>query len=343
MKNKFIASIITVALSVALIGCGQTASTSSAPTNEPASTTAADSTQETEATSEVETPSEITITSLNADGESVELVVPYNPKRVAILEMSALDTLDNLSLGDRIVGMPKSTEISYLSDYNSNDDIINIGTLKEVDMEALMESQPDIIFIGGRLASQYDALSEIAPVVYFSTDYEIGMFQSIINNITTCATIFGLEDTVDTYIASYKERVAALAKVASGQTTVMGLVTSASLNTMGNESRTAIISNEIGFENLAADVDSTHGNESSFELLLSLNPDYIFILDRDSAIGAEGASLAEEVMNNEIVAQTQAYINGNIVYLTPTAWYLVGGGITGLDIMLSDIETGILK
>ena len=37
-----------------------------------------------------------------------------------------------------------------------------------------MASEPDVILIGGRLAKSYDALSEIAPVVYLSTDTELG-------------------------------------------------------------------------------------------------------------------------------------------------------------------------
>ena len=88
---------------------------------------------------------------------------PYNPERVAILDMAVLDMMDNWGLGSQIVGMPKSSKIDYLMEYNNNDAIVNLGTLKEVDMEALMASEPDVIFIGGRLSAQYDELSKIAP------------------------------------------------------------------------------------------------------------------------------------------------------------------------------------
>ena len=33
----------------------------------------------------------VTITSLNADGEEIQLEVPYDPERVAILDMAALE------------------------------------------------------------------------------------------------------------------------------------------------------------------------------------------------------------------------------------------------------------
>lgn len=292
---------------------------------------------------DTDTPETVTVTTLNGNKESVELEVPYNPQRVAILDMAVLDMMDNWELGDQVVGMPKSSKIDYLLDYNNNSEIIDLGTLKEVDMEALMESEPDIIFIGGRLSAQYDALSKIAPVVYLSTDYEKGLLQSIKDNSQIVASIFGKEELAKQQTDAFDERIAALKAAADGKTAIIGMVTSSNFNTLGDGSRCSLIGNEAGFENIANDVDSTHGNESSFELLVEKNPDYIFVLDRDSAINAEGAKLAQDVMNNELVQQTDAYKNDTIVYLTPTVWYLAEGGISAMDTMLKDLETGVLN
>ena len=126
-------------------------------------------------------------------------------------------------------------------------------------MEALMSSEPDVIFIGGRLSSQYDALSEIAPVVYLTTDYEIGLIQSVKNNAAAVASLFGMEDMAARQTAAFDERVAKLAEAAQGKTAVIGMVTSANFNTLGDGSRCSLIGNEIGFTNVANDVDSTHG------------------------------------------------------------------------------------
>ncbi len=285
----------------------------------------------------------VVVSTLNGNKEVVELEVPYDPQRVAILDMAVLDMLDNWDLGDRVVGMPKSSKIDYLMDYNNNEAIANLGTLKEVDMEALMASEPDIIFIGGRLSSQYDELSKIAPVVYTSTDYEKGVIQSLKDNSQTVASIFGKEAEAKEQTDAFDERIAALKEQANGQSAIIGMVTSSNFNTLGDGSRCSLIGNELGFTNLANDVDSTHGNESSFELLVEKNPAYLFILDRDSAINAEGAQLAQEVMDNELVHQTDAYKNNHIIYLTPTVWYLAEGGITATDVMLQDIEKGLAQ
>ena len=67
-------------------------------------------------------------------------------------------------------------------------------------------------------------------------------------------------------------------------------------------------------------------------------------MDRDRAIGTEGVQLAQEIMENELVMSTDAYKNGNIVYLEhPAIWYTAEGGITALDIMLQDLESTLLE
>lgn len=287
-------------------------------------------------------PETITISTLNGNRETMELAVPYDPQRIAVLDMASLDILDRLGVGDRVVGSA-TTALDYLQAYVTNEEIANLGTIKEADLEAVMASEPDVIFIGGRLSSSYDALSEIAPVIYLATDTEIGVVESVRQNATTIASLFGLEAEVDALMADFDARIAALAAFAEGQNAIVGLCTSGSFNVLGSDGRCSMISVEIGFDNLGdGDVTSTHGNESSFELIVELNPDYIFVLDRDAAIATEGAKLAQEIVENELVMETDAYKNGHIVYLAhPTVWYTAEGGITALDIMLQDLESAL--
>ena len=288
-------------------------------------------------------PETITITSLNAEREPVELEVPYDPQRIAILDMPSLDILDRLGLGDRVVGSATTT-LEYLQAYVPGDTIANLGTIKEADLEAVMACEPDVIFIGGRLSASYDALSEIAPVVFLSTDTEIGVVESVRNNATTIASMFGLEAQVDELMAGFDARIEALAAFAEGKNAIVGLCTSGSFNILGSDGRCSIISVEVGFDNLGdGDVTATHGNESSFELVVELDPDYMFVLDRDAAIGTDGAQLAKEIVENELVMDTNVYKDGHIVYLAnPTVWYTAEGGITALDIMLGDLEGALL-
>lgn len=284
----------------------------------------------------------VTITALNGSGEAVELSVPRDPQRIAILDMASLDILDSLGLSDRVVGSAGTT-LDYLQHVVTDEEVANLGTIKEADMEAVMACEPDIIFIGGRLSASYDALSEIAPVVYLSTDSELGVVESVRKNATTIAGIFGLEAQVEKKMAGFADRISALQEISKDKTAIVGLVTSGGFNVLGNDGRCSLIGREVGFNNIGVDANidtSTHGNEASFEFVVEKNPDYIFVMDRDAAIATEGAKLAQEIVENELVMGTDAYKNGNIVYLAhPAVWYTAEGGITALDIMLQDLET----
>lgn len=285
----------------------------------------------------------ITIQALNGSGETADIEVPYDPQRIAILDMACLDILDNLGLGERVVGSA-STSIDYLQDYVTNENIANLGTIKEADLEAVAAAEPDIIFIGGRLSASYDDLAAIAPVVYIATDTEKGLVQSVNDNATTIASIFGLESEVEEKMSGFNDRIAALQEVANGHTALVTMYTSSSVNVLGNDGRCSIIGSEIGFDNLAAgETTSTHGNETSFETIVQQNPEYIFVLNRDAAIGTDGADQAQEIVENSLTQNTQAYQDGNIIYLEhPAVWYTAEGGITALDTMLSDLEGALL-
>lgn len=296
MKKKIMTLALSAVMAVSLAACGAggnsdssssgstSASGSSAVSDVSSASAASDAST---ASSGEEKPETITVKSLNANKEEVDLEVPYDPERIAILDMACLDILDSLGVGDRVVGSA-GTSLDYLQDYVTDENIENLGTIKEADMEAVMACEPDVIFIGGRLSSSYDALSEIAPVVYLSTDTEIGVVESVRKNASTIAAMFGLEDQVDELMVDFDERIETLAAFAKGKTAIVGMCTSGSFNVLGNDGRCSMIGREIGFENVGVDANvdtSTHGNEASFEYVVEKNPDYIFVMDRDAAIG----------------------------------------------------------
>ena len=341
-----------MAVSLAACGAGGNSDSSSSGSTSASGSSAVSDVSSASAASDASTassgeekPETITVKSLNANREEVDLEVPYDPERIAILDMACLDIIDSLGVGDRVVGSA-STSLDYLQDYVTDQNIENLGTIKEADMEAVMACEPDVIFIGGRLSSSYDALSEIAPVVYLSTDTEIGVVESVRKNASTIAAMFGLEDQVDELMVDFDERIETLEAFAEGKTAIVGMCTSGSFNVLGNDGRCSMIGREIGFENVGVDANadtSTHGNEASFEYVVEKNPDYIFVMDRDAAIGTDGAQLAQDIMENELVQGTDAYKNGQLVYLEhPAVWYTAEGGVQALDLMLQDLENTLL-
>ncbi len=343
--KKLVALLLAGAMLTSLVACGSTSDVEE-NTDE---VVEAEETVEEEETVEVEeeVPEYVTLTTRNGDGEEVEVTFPYNPQRLAVMDLAALDIIDNIGMGDCVVGVSTGSSIDYLQSYVSDDSLINLGNVKEPDLEAVMEAEPDVIFIGGRMSSYYDELSEIAPVYIVYTDSDAGVVESTAMNATNIASLFGLESVVEELLSQYDERITALQAAAAGKTAIVGMVTSGSFNLLGNDGRCSIIGIEIGFENVGVDNDvdtSEHGNEASFEYVVETDPDYIFVMDRDSAIGTEGATLAEEVMDNELINMTTAAQNGNLIILsTPAVWYTAEGGITALGIMLEDLEAVLLN
>ena len=183
-------------------------------------------------------------------------------------------------------------------------------------------------------------------MVYLATDAELGVVESVKKNAATIASMFGLEEKVDSLMAGFDARITALQAVSEGQSAIVGMCTSGSFNVLGNDGRCSMIGREIGFENIGVDANidtSTHGNEASFEFIVEKAPDYIFVMDRDAAIGTDGAQLAQDIMENELVMGTDVYKNGHLIYLAhPAVWYTAEGGISALDMMLSDLESALL-
>ena len=295
----------------------------------------------------------ITIKALNANKELADIQVPYNPERIAVLDMPALDILDSLGLGDRIVGSAKVT-IEYLTDYNpddSNGKIANLGSVKTADMEQVAACAPDVIFIGGRLSASYAELEKIAPVVYLAVDYEKGVVQSTKDNAMTIATMFGKTDEVEAKFNGFQTRIDALKNVLNGKNVLLTMYNNNALSVMATDSQLNFMVNELGGKDVGVDVTdgfkASHGTDASWETIVNLAPEYMFVLDRSTATGAadEGVMGAKEVIENDLVKTMDVYKNGKIVYFIQHAnvWYTSTGGVQALDTMIADLEAALIK
>ena len=348
--KKILALIMALAMIFCMAACGSTATNDDAGSNE--SNVSSTENNDSSTGSEESKPETITIQALNANKEMADIEVPYDPQRIAILDMPALDIVDALGLGDRIVGSASVT-IEYLTDYNpddSNGAIMNLGTVKTADLEKVAACEPDIIFIGGRLSSVYADLEAIAPVVYLAVDYEKGVVESTKYNAQTIASIFGKEAEVDAMFTDFQPRIDALNAVLNGKDILLCMYNSNAMSLMDTESQLNILAAELGGNNLGETVGevekATHGEEASWETIINLNPEYMFVLDRSTATGAadEGVLGAREVIENDLIKELDVYKNGNIIYFIEHAnvWYTSTGGVQALDTMLSDLEGALL-
>ena len=318
--KKWQKTILSLASIFSLVACGALEG----------ATDAADSTTTT-STSETET----TVTIEDARG-SVE--VPKDPENVAVLDFGHLDTLIALGKKDAVTGTATDNMPAYLAD--KADQFENVGTLKEPNGEALANLAPELIIISNRLIDFAGQLEEIAPVVVLSVDYT-DYWGSVQKNITALGTIFDEEKAAEEAVATLNEEIESVKATTAGisEKTLTLLLNDGSMSAFSTGSRFGFIYETLGFTPVdAALEDSTHGQSVGYEGLLEINPQILFVVDRTAAIGTasdENAALLE----NDFVYQTDAYKNNKIINLSSDLWYLSGGGIESIHLMVEEIAT----
>lgn len=277
----------------------------------------------------------------NDSSESVEVVhelgttvVPKNPKTIAIFDFASLDILDHFDV--EVAALPQGNVPSYLSQYES-DQYQNAGTLFEPDFELLANLNPDLIIISGRTQESYADLSELAPTIYLGLDTE-NFLESFKGNVSILAEIFDKETLATEAIAQIESEIAEVVELVPADKTGLILLTNdGSLSAYGPGSRFGIIHDELTVTPATTDIESaTHGQNISFEFVTEVNPDYLFVLDRNAVTG--GDYTASTTLDNQLINQTTAVENDQVTYLTPDYWYLSSGGIESVSQMIAEIK-----
>jgi ABC-type enterochelin transport system substrate-binding protein len=139
------------------------------------------------------------------------------------------------------------------------------------------------------------------------------------------------------------EYVAAVAQESGYRAVFLMMTTPDNLSLFLANSRMDMVYEEFGFapaippEDLGAFTDQ-HGFESRAEFVLALDPDVIFLLDRNQMADniPESAGHAA-LIADPIIQRTSAYIGGHIYALYPQEWYTVVGGFGSARQMVADM------
>lgn len=264
------------------------------------------------------------ITVRHAQGETV---LAQRPKKVFTLDLASLETLD--AIGIEVAGVVGTHIPAHLAKYK-DDKYLKIGSLFEPDYEAINAAAPDLIIVAARSSPKYRELSRIAPTIDLTTDDEAFLASSF-RNARTLGRIFGKEAEVEAHIGEVEGAARAARENArdAGRGLIL-LATGGRLSAYGPQSRFGALHADFGVTPAVATLDKAiHGQGVSFELILKANPDWLFIVDRDAAIG-QGGQPAAQLLDNALVARTNAWRTKQIVYLDSTRWYLIGGGLLSL-------------
>jgi len=258
--------------------------------------------------------------------------VPASPKKVIVLDAATLDNLAALDVA--VAGVPTMSTTArplprHLARFNN---VPKVGTMFEPDYEKINAAKPDLIIVGGRSQAKYAQLAKIAPTIDMTVE-RTNLVGSARNNLTLLGGLFGKQARATELTTKLDASIAALkTRAATAGTGLVILTTGGKMSAYGPGSRFGVLHDSFGIKPAVAKLDTAnHGQAISFEFIQKTNPDWLFVIDRDAAIGREGTAAAK-FLDNELVRQSNAWKNKRVVYLDGFNWYTLGSaGITALQ------------
>ena len=316
-KRPLLTAMVTALVAtISVTGCSSPESNDSEPADTKTENQTADH------ASNVANNDAVSVEKITVDTVKGNVDLAMNPSPLVVYDMTLMQDLAALDVA--VDGMPSGLKLDNLQS-KTQPEPKTVGTVFEPDLEALNAMQPQAILVGSRMAEKYDALSSIAPTLDMTID-TANIYESSKQRLHDLGALFGksaqaakLQGNIDGLIDETKT----LTKDKGKGLVVM--VNGNKLSAYGDKSRYGFIHTVLDIP-MADDqiADARHGQPISFEYIQKTNPDWLFVVDRSAAIGEDGAG-AKAVLDNPLVAQTNAWSNNQVVYLSPDSYLAFGG------------------
>ena len=275
-KSLITVLAITVTSAALFTGCGNTGSNDSNS-----------SSQLQDESKQTQYP--VTITTYDASGNEVNQTFDKAPERIVTNNLSATETLIELGLGDKIVGMmnPDNEVTSIYKDSIAN--INKLGDKKTISKEIVLSAMPDIIV--GRAAmfsdkslGEYTEWNANGVEVYAqaaSVTKGETKIESVIQDVKNLGVIFNVQDKADSYAdelqKKYDSVMTSLGNTGTDKKNAL-VMCAFDGNTFGTykSSLQENMLNKLGYTNV-----STGTSGLSLETLVTMNPELIVYVTSD--------------------------------------------------------------
>lgn len=273
--------------------------------------------------------------------ESKEVTLPVeNP---AVTDNRAFSVLAQWDID--LAAAPLNLVPKSLRDtYNKDTVEVDLGSHKDPKLEGLMAAEPDVVWNGQRFEQHQGDMEELledVPVLDFEPRDDKDFFDELKRHTEALGQVFGHEEDAAKLIEDFDAAAERAKKAYDPSQKVMAV------NTSGGE--IGYIAPGIGrvygpvFELLgltpALEVsnasDDHEGDDISVEAIAESNPDWILVMDRDSAISKEGQDVTpgeKLVKDNAALKNVTAVKEGN-VYVAPNDTYIDESIITYTEIL----------
>ncbi|OXL27036.1 siderophore ABC transporter substrate-binding protein [Psychrobacter sp. DAB_AL32B] len=316
-KRPLLAAMMTALVAtISLAGCSSPESNDSEPADAKTENQTADN------ASNVANNDAVSVATIAVDTVKGDVELAMNPSPLVVYDMTLMQDLAALDVA--VDGMPSGLKLDNLHS-KTQPEPKDVGTVFEPNLEALNAMQPQAILVGSRMAEKYNALSSIAPTLDMSID-TANIYASSKQRLHDLGALFGKSDQaakLQGNIDGLIDETKTLTKEKGKGLVVM--VNGNKLSTYGDKSRYGFIHTVLDIPMADDQIsDARHGQPISFEYIQKTNPDWLFVIDRSAAIGEDGAG-AKAVLDNPLVAQTNAWSKDQVVYLSPDSYLAFGG------------------
>ena len=260
------------------------------------------------------------------------------PKRIAVLELSFLDSLHNLDIDP--VAIADDGESNKVTDVTNGEkiDYVSVGDRKEPNLEELSSMDLDLIIADtSRHSEIYEDLNKIAPTIVL--DSIDSSYDEYIENFETIAKIVGKEDVAKTKIEEAEKVLSDVKDKAKDKVSDEEVLTVSPKNdeytAHTSSSFVGQVLEKAGFKN-AIQSDDREAS-LSLEQLVEINPDIIVYMrdDIDTTIYTEWKDTElykslDAVKNNKVYTtvargpwtQYRGFISVNTLTKEMSGWLL---------------------
>lgn len=273
------------------------------------------------------------------------------PKKIAVYELSALDTLNALGLEAQLV--PAASFAGNLSKYQQGK-FTKAGSLFEPDLNVLKTAKPDLIIVGGRSASKAEAVKGIAPTLDLSPDTS-QYIADLTERAHVLARAFGKENIATEKLSKIATLQQQLKKQTEGKTALMLFAVGENFMPHAENDRFGFVYELAGFKPVLdpseqsnaprPEVDSPEAlkaaekNVQRITTAVEKNPDYIIVLDRD-AVNTQKYTAQDNIQKHPALKNAKALAEKKVIYVNADAWYITGTGLDNTAFMLEELIKG---
>lgn len=305
------ALLLALSLSVSVTACGgstATTATTAAETTAGAATEAAsESAAETSAAAEANQTVEYPVTVTDHLGR--EVTIEKQPESFVSGYYISTSLMIALDLDEQLVGVEAKADKRKIYKLSAPEltELPSVGTAKEFDLEGCAALKPDLVIVPTKLKDSIPAMEDLGlTVIAVNPEDQTKLFETI-DMISTAANIVEKGQKLESWIS---DSLSGLKDSLDGAETpsVYLAGNSALLQTAGPEMYQSTLIENAGGVNAASDITDTYWADTSYEQILSWNPDYIIL-------AADADYDADSVLKDSALADCTAVKEGHVAQI----------------------------